>query len=321
VRQSLILAGLLTIGGAAFGADPKLLNLVMPDVKVLAGANVTSARISPLGQFLITQLQGNGVQFKSLIAATGFDPFTDVTEVLAASTVDPAKPGALVMMDGTFKVDQIVAALQSQKNQGLQATVQTYAGATLITLVDPKAKVNPAIAFVGTSIAVAGDLTSVEAALDRNSGANSIAPALAVRVAALSANDDAWIVGDAPFSALFAGKGAAGGPMQALQMLQNIQSYSVALKLGESVNAAVQLEANSPENAEALGNVFKLVVSLGSMNAANDPQTASLMQLLQKLQVSTSGTTVDIALSVPEAQMEGLLKTITTSAPKAPNGN
>jgi len=103
VRQSLILAGLLTIGGAAFGADPKLLNLVMPDVKVLAGANVTSARISPLGQFLITQLQGNGVQFKSLIAATGFDPFTDVTEVLAASTVDPAKPGALVMMDGTFK--------------------------------------------------------------------------------------------------------------------------------------------------------------------------------------------------------------------------
>jgi len=57
------------------------------------------------------------------------------------------------------------------------------------------------------------------------------------------------------------------------------------------------------------------------MNAANDPQTASLMQLLQKLQVSTSGTTVDIALSVSEAQMEGLLKTITTSAPKAPNGN
>jgi len=309
------------MGSAAFGADPKLMNLVMPDAKVLAGANVTSAKISPLGQFIISRLQGGGAQFKSLMAATGFDPFTDVTEVLAASAVNPAAPGALVLMDGTFNVIQIVGALQNGNSSASQANIQTYAGATLVTFVDPKAKVNPAVAFIGNNIAVAGDTAAVEAALDRASGQNAIDPGLAARVNSLSGSDDVWMVGDAPLGALLAGASKSGGPaVQALQMLQNIQSYSAALKLGDSLQTAIQVEANSPENAEALGNVFKLVVSLGSMNAAGDPQTAALMQVLKALQVSTSGVEVNIALSVPEAQIESLLKMIASPA-KSPGGN
>jgi hypothetical protein len=266
-------------------------------------------------------MEGSGAEFKGLIAATGFDPFTDLTEVLAATAADPAKPGGLVLMDGTFNVAQIAGTLQSQSGSATQANVQTYAGATLITFANPKAKVSTAVAFIGTGIAVAGDTASVEAALDRNSAANSIDPGLATQVSALSGSD-VWIVGDAPLSSLLSGGAAktGGSVVQALQMLQNIQSYSAALKLGASVQAAIEVQANSAENADALGNVFKLVVSLGSMNAATDPQTAGLMQLLQKLQVSTSGTEVDLALSVPEAQVEGLLKTISLPA-KVPNGN
>jgi hypothetical protein len=317
VRQATVLAGLLAISGAAFGADPKLMNLVMPDAKVLAGVNVTSAKISPLGQFIITQLmsqsQGKASPLQSLITATGFDPFTDMTEILAATTADPANPGGLLLIDGTFKVDQIVDAVGYQSHHEIQ--ILTYAGATLITLTDPKAKINPAVAFIGSGIAVAGDTVSVEAALDRNSGVNSIDPALAVRVNALSGNDDVWMVGDAPVASLLpANATAPGGAVQALQMLKSIQSYSGAVKLGDNVMTAAQLEANSPQNAEALGNVVKLVVSLGAMNASKDPQTAGLLPLLQKLQVSTSGPDVDLALSIPEAQMEGLLKSLAGSA-------
>ncbi len=317
-----MLAGLLAIGSAAFGADPKLMNLVMPDAKVLAGANVTSAKISPLGQYIISQLQGSGAQLQSLIAAAGFDPFTDVTEVMAATAADPTKPGGLVLMDGSFNVTRIVGALQSGSTPATQANIQTYAGATLITFVSSNARVTPAVAFIGNGIVVAGDAPTVQAALDRNSGTNSIDPGLATRVNALSGNDDVWMVGDAPISSLLSGNAAAsgGGIVQALQMLQNIQSYSAAVKLGDSVQTAVQVQANSAENAEALGNVFKLVVSLGSMNAASDPQTASLMKLLQALQVSTSGQNVDIALTVPEAQMEGLIKSIAAPS-KAPKAN
>jgi len=34
-------------------ADPQLLNLVMPDVKVMADINVEQAKTSPFGQFVL----------------------------------------------------------------------------------------------------------------------------------------------------------------------------------------------------------------------------------------------------------------------------
>jgi hypothetical protein len=101
VRQ---IAGLLVIAGAGFGAtsviDPNLLNLAMPDAKVLAGVNATTAKTSPLGQFLISQLQGSIPQLQGAIAVTGFNPFTDVTQVLMAGGADPAKPGWLLLSSG-----------------------------------------------------------------------------------------------------------------------------------------------------------------------------------------------------------------------------
>jgi hypothetical protein len=46
MRQTAVLLSFLWTG-AAFAADPQLLNLVMPDAKVLAGVNATSAVGSP----------------------------------------------------------------------------------------------------------------------------------------------------------------------------------------------------------------------------------------------------------------------------------
>ena len=54
MRTTYLLAGftltVLASTGIAAGADTRLMNLVMPDARVVAGANVTNARISPFGQ-------------------------------------------------------------------------------------------------------------------------------------------------------------------------------------------------------------------------------------------------------------------------------
>ena len=47
MRQTTVLLGLL-LSGTAFAADPQLMNLVMPDAKILAGVNATSARSARL---------------------------------------------------------------------------------------------------------------------------------------------------------------------------------------------------------------------------------------------------------------------------------
>ena len=80
-----VLLSVLPIGSSALAADSQLLNLVMPGAQVMAGVNVTTAEISPLGQYLLAQIGSNNKGLQGFMAATGFDPFKDVTEVLMAS--------------------------------------------------------------------------------------------------------------------------------------------------------------------------------------------------------------------------------------------
>ena len=73
--------GALLFSAGLFAADPQLMNLVMPDAQMMAGINVTTAKTSLFGQFLLTQVAATaGTHFEQLAAATGFDPRRDLTE-------------------------------------------------------------------------------------------------------------------------------------------------------------------------------------------------------------------------------------------------
>src|SRR5579863_996213 len=222
-------------GTLAFAADTQLMNMVMPEARILAGVNATSARISPFGQFILAKVALNGQDLQKLIAATGFNPLQDVSEILAATAADPSHPGGVLLARGTFPVDKLVAALAGQTN----TQVQTYGGATLISATNPKDQVTHAVGFVGNSIAVAGDLASVKAAIDRGSGSSSIDPALAVTVNQLSASEDEWLASSISVASLIPPKaqaGAANGPAaQVLPLLKNIQSFTGGVKFGDNV--------------------------------------------------------------------------------------
>ena len=146
------------LAGNAFAVDSQLLNLVMPDAQVMAGLNVTNSEISPLGTFILAHLS-NDPGLQKLITATGFDPTKDLTEVLAASNGNQTSPASLVLAKGTFDVAMIAAQVAQSKSQ----QVSTYDGATLIT--STNAKDTGALAFIGGTVSVAGNVASVKAAL------------------------------------------------------------------------------------------------------------------------------------------------------------
>jgi hypothetical protein len=181
----------------------------------------------------------------------------------------------------------------------------------LINSTNPKNNVTFAVAFLGNSIAVAGDPASVKAAIDRSTGANSIDPALAATVNQLSATEDEWLVSAASVASLMPRKalvhasgGTTTGPADTLlPLLKSIQSFNGGVKFGDNVAFTAEAMASDPQNAAALQAVVKLGIALG---AANVP-------VLQALQVSTNGSAVDLSLSVPEAQIENLVN----SAPAA----
>jgi hypothetical protein len=297
------------------------MTMVMPDARIMAGMNATKARTSPFGQFVVLKVSLLGAEVQPLIAASGFDPFQDVTEVLCATAADPSKPTGIMLVRGNFNPDKI-AALVTGRN-GIM--VQPYNGSTLISLTNPNNS-NKAmgVAFIGSSLAAAGDLASVKAAVDRNGGAVSIDPVLAAQVSQVSSTEDAWVASSASLASLIpasVGTPTTGPAAQVLPILKSIQSFNGGVNFGDSIQLSAQATTNSPQNGAALGAVIQLALNLVSMGATNNAQLAPLTQFLKTMQIAPNGPTVSISASIPEAQAEALVNQLLKSTPAAVAGS
>lgn len=311
MRQTALLAALFLFGPAAFAADPQLLNMVMPDAKILAGINGNNMRISPFGQYIIAKVAALNLEPEKLVEATGFDPLQDVTEVLAGSNANQTTPSNLLLVEGNFDAQKIAAAIAAHNKN---AQVTTSGTATVIAVTNPKNNKVFALAVIGNSIAAAGSLADVQAAIARNAGSpSSIDPALATQVSQISANEDEWLVSTVPVTSLIpqnANSNAKGAAAQVLPVLEKIQSFSGGISFNQNVVLTGQAVSTDAQNAGALAAVIKLGASLASMATGNNAQLTQLAQLFQTLQVNTDGSTVNISLSIPETQVEAALNNV-----------
>jgi thiamine pyrophosphate-dependent acetolactate synthase large subunit-like protein len=94
------------------------------------------------------------------------------------------------------------------------------------------------------------------------------------------------------------------------QAFQNIQSAAGGVKFGALVVVTGQAQAATAQDAQQLADTVKLLANLAQMQAGNDPIAASLAQ---SLTVSTSGTTVNASVSLPEDQLQQAVKPKTTA--------
>jgi hypothetical protein len=178
---------------------------------------------------------------------------------------------------------------------------------------DPKDASASAMAFVGPNVMVAGDLQSVKAAVDRRTQANNLDPQLTLKVNTLSASQDAWAVSIAPLSSLNAGaatdptlQGALGG-----DLFKKITQTSGGIKFGALIQLTTEMVAMDEKNATALGDVMRFLVGMVTMNSgAAKGAPPALMAILQSMNVQTQGNIVNVTLSAPEDQLEGLFNSM-----------
>ena len=296
-----VFAGALTAGAA----DSQLLSLVMPDAKVLAGVNVDQAKASPFGLYVLSQMQTQEVQ--QLKALTGFDPSQDVHELLfAAGAPTGQKQTGLVLARGRFDVAKIaaVAVLKGAITEG-------YGGVTIVE--DPKRQVG--VAFPDPTLAIAGDLANVKAAIDRPHSGQSLPVSLTVMVDRWSLKEDVWVVSAVPPSSLQppAAAGALPGGAQNMQaMFAKILSAAGGVKFGSAVVVTGQAEADNAQDAASMGDTLKLLANLALMQASQkDPQAAAL---LQSLTVTTQGTLLNVSVTLPMDTLQQMIKAKTAPA-------
>jgi hypothetical protein len=292
---------------AAFAADPGLLKLVMPDAKVLAGMQVAQAKISPFGQYVLGRMQPDDPGFQNFINSTGFDPRTDLTEIVIASNWQGDQKGQwLVLARGSFNPATITAAVQS--HGGL---VTSFQGVNILAPNGKTAQTSDSVvALLDNSTALMGDMAGVQAAIQRAQGtapAGFVAPD---KVNHLSAQYDFWFLTLVPLSE-FSGVVPNQNVGQAMQgnLFQAVLQASGGARFGaQNVMFGAEALTRSDKDASALVDVVKFIAGLLQTNKSQNSTASQVSTLLDTMTVQASGSTMTMALTVPEATMEQLFQ-------------
>ncbi|MGA2154665.1 MAG: hypothetical protein ABSH37_09630 [Bryobacteraceae bacterium] len=281
--------------GVLSAADPQLLNLVMPDVKVMADINVEQAKTSPFGQYLLAQVETQ--QLAQIAALTGFDPSKDVNELLVAGN-GAAQHSGLALVLGNFNVPTITAVIAQQK-----VVTETYHGVTIYENTQKEA----GLAFLSGSIAAAGDLTNLKAAIDRVAAPSVLPASLLTEIGQLSAANDAWALTTVPPSSLKPSAAAVAIPglgNGADSALGTVQSASAGIKFGANVVVTAQAQADTAQNATAIAGLIQFLVNMAQLKAGDEPQVQALAKALT---VNANGATVNLSLTLPSEQFQELV--------------
>jgi hypothetical protein len=277
--------------------DPALLDLVMPDVKVLAGIQVQQSLASPFGRYFLTQIPSNDGMLK-FAAATGFDLRRDLRDVVVASisgTIGPAntRPG-LILARGTFQPERFIALATISG-----ASVTPEGGVVIMT--PPQNPFGLALAFLDSSTVVIGDRDSLKGAIARHSAHAVFTGPLAQKAQAASAANDAWFTTLTPLSQFV---GAAAPPWPEA-LLQSVVDVSAGIHFDASaVTLSGEVATPSDKDAQSMADTLKFLATMVQANKGQNPQAAQAAALLENAQFSASGPVMRMSLSVPEQQME-----------------
>jgi hypothetical protein len=289
----------------AKAADSRLLNLVMPDANVVAGVNVSQAKATPFGQYVLAQIAPQNPEIQKMVSLLGFDPRTDVQELLVSSHVAPPAAGAvagapqgLALAVGIFNIAKIAEAVKTGGGKS-----EIYGSATIFE--DPAQK--QAVAILDNQIAVFGDLASVKAAIDRKGAGASKLPAGMFGLIGRWSSQDAWVVANVPASLMKAPATASQLPGMAQQtVFQSVQNAAGGINFQVGGNVMLTIEANSDtaQNAASMAGALQLLANMARLQASQDAQAASL---LKSLAVTAEANVLKITLSLPADQFQQLV--------------
>lgn len=304
IFRGLLAAGLFWVS-SALGADAGLLNLVMPDAKVIAGMDVARAKSSPFGQLFMKNMNLRDEDLARFLALTGFDPARDVTEVVIAS-VDTQATGsnAIVLVRGNFDGARLRAALV---RNGL-SVLQVVTGVEMLAKKGEKG----AVAFVDASLAVAGDAAAVKAALERRAGGMGLPPATYAKAQDMSRENDVWMVTSLPVAQLAEkmpenAPGQLNGMMKG-DMFRSVEQASMGVKFAaQMLHLTMEAAVRSDKDAIAMADVARFLAGMVQLNR-DKPEVAGLASAFDSMQLTTKARNVRLTMSMPQAEIEKMLK-------------
>ncbi len=299
MRNILLFSALLCSSAvsALASVDSGLLALVPSNTKIIGSVDVTRARDSEFGQFLLAKVRSEDDHFEEMIQETGFDPRRDLQSVLFAAS-GPAdssqQPSFVILARGNFDPNRIKALITSKGG----GTLQHYNGVDFIANSDQKS----AIAFLEVGVAAMADLNTVKQVIDNRASPTVLDSGLQSTINTVGTANDAWFV------SLVGGSFLANHASQSSQAkaFQGLVQASGGVKFGSNVQTSCDVVARSAQDATSLTDVIRFMASMVQMQRQNDPRAGILASALDGMTLQSSGTNVHFALTLPEKTLEQL---------------
>jgi hypothetical protein len=311
--------GLVAYYGGGFQAlnastGPTELAYVPADSAVVAYADVRSIMDSELRQRFkqsVPTPMGEEGQ-REFLDKTGIDIEHDIDYVVAAIASVPTgttKPSGVVVARGRF---DIVKLEGFARDHG--AEIQEYKGKRLLVLqhsahnfdVDAAGQQTTistpqetgVLAFLEPGLVAIGDINAVQRAIDAQLSAQSITSnnEMMDLVKDIEQSNNAWAVGRFDLIA-----NQAKLPEQIARQIPPVKWFAAAGHINGGVSAQLRAEAIDDQAAENLRGVVNGVISFARLQGQNDPKLTSL---IQSLQMSGTGKTVQLSFHVPSEIFE-----------------
>ena len=307
----LLLIVLLTAMGApavwAARVDALLAKFIPADTVSLMGARLDKLRQTPL--YVTMMAQQKLPQLDQFARETGFDPRTDVQELLVAS---PAEPDAsVVMAHGSFHPIHL-EKIQVEKFEGYNI----YAGPE--HPVRPGAVGNGKSGFVliDASTAVAGPVDRVKRAISQYKGGGKTVPKdLLDRARGIGDEYQIWAVSQGGWNFLSTQLPQTGSGVNFGKIFQNLDRTVFEADLRNGLKAAAMGNCKTSEDAKNLSDGARGLVGFGRLSVPdNQPE---LLKLWDAIQVAQNDRQIVIRADIPQNLIDQLMAMFQAAPPRA----
>jgi hypothetical protein len=278
----------------AAAADPAMLELVMPDARVVMEVNLDRIAASPIGQAMSDPMKAQLASFR----ATWQDPQTGLAgldwshyaqEVLFASGAPeaPGKPSpSLAIVRGLLDPAWI------ESLNAFRGVKTNYLGVPVLS----SGPGNAVVAFLNGSIAVIGQPADVKAAIRRRGQNTPPSPVLAEGLARFEGQFDAWLVSSGSLAS--PAKSPAGA---SLKWIERLDSFSGGVRVGPDFELSAEMSMRNEKD------VAEMADSLRWFAGVVQTQERTALSL-EDMNFKVDGKRLSLSLQVPEQQLRAALQ-------------
>ncbi len=294
---------LFVLSAAACCAQPQidavLVKMVPPGTTSLAGAHMDRIKTTDFYKKLVEQHKLPSVD--QFAAETGFDPRRDVRELLFANTVT----GGVLVARGTFRLNE--ASLVKGAKRMKHGEYNIWTGT------------NGAFCVLDATLVAAGDLSSVEAALDEwKSGKHNAAQSLLARAKDVDPGSQFWGVssGFAGFLADHMPRAASGVDFS--RVFRGLEDTWFDADFSKGLRGQVHGVAATDQDAINLRDAAKGLIGFGRLSVPeNQPE---MLKLWDGITVDQQGRTVAIRADIPQSMVDQMVRMLSSAAGRGGRG-